>query len=81
MRYCGRPLDVYKNQWMKKKRLENETASLSEDAEMFNDSAHCDVDNESVRTCSESNNADDHHVMKHELLASRANIEYVSLNV
>lgn len=77
VRYCGRPLDVYKNQWMKKKRLEhvNENASLNEEAELFHDSAAGEAEAENLKSSSEASNVDDPLIIKHELLASRTNIE------
>ena len=77
VKYCGRPLDVYKNQWMKKRRLEQVSDNLTPDD--CNTSIH-EPTTESEYEVKPSFivvSGDLQQLVKHETLGNRATIELV----
>lgn len=74
MRYCGRPLDVYKNQWMKKRRLEQVNDNLTPDD--CSTSTHEASGNE-VKPSFIVVPGDLRQLVKHETLGNRPTIELV----
>nr|SVE73415.1 EOG090X020Z [Daphnia atkinsoni] len=78
VRYCGRPLDVYKNQWMRKRRLEQVSDnSTPDDYHMSNtDTALQEGVPEMV---SDVKSTADRQIIKHEMLGNRTSIENPNL--
>ncbi|XP_057364736.1 MPN domain-containing protein-like [Daphnia carinata] len=74
VRYCGRPLDVYKNQWMRKRRLEQVSDnSTPDDCQMSNnDPVLLETEPEMVPNVKSTT---DRQIIKHETLGNRTSIE------
>nr|CAG4646851.1 EOG090X020Z [Megafenestra aurita]SVE92250.1 EOG090X020Z [Megafenestra aurita] len=81
VRYCGRPLDVYKNQWMKKRRLEQVSDSVTTEDCSISTNDPLPIEPELEIDSSMKSNLSDRQVFKHESLGNRASIEDLNLLV
>nr|CAH0107839.1 unnamed protein product [Daphnia galeata] len=75
VRYCGRPLDVYKNQWMRKRRLEQVSDNSTPDDCNLSTNEHVMLESEPAIQMSIKSTVGDRQILKHEMLGNRTSIE------
>jgi len=85
VRYCGRPLDVYKNQWMRKRRLEqiSESSPTPDCNTPINDNSEVEIDTQQVSKSPAVFKIGfcDRPTFKHETLGNRSTLEDGSMLV
>ncbi|XP_046464579.1 MPN domain-containing protein-like isoform X2 [Daphnia pulex] len=81
VRYCGRPLDVYKNQWMRKRRLEQVSDNSTPDDCNLSTNEPVLLEPEPVIQMSMKQTVGDRQIIKHETLGNRTSIEDPNLLV
>nr|SVE78720.1 EOG090X020Z [Daphnia lumholtzi] len=74
VRYCGRPLDVYKNQWMRKRRLEQVSDNSTPDECLMSNTDPALLETE-PETIPNVKSTPDRQIIKHETLGNRTSIE------